>query len=268
MPFFDTANNVLNDAAVELGLTAADEVDFYAATNPALIQLRRLLKGLGEELVRDYRWTHLQRQYNVVTTPGVDAYALPPDFARLIDGTEWNRTQQMPLGGPINAQGWQLLKAHSASGTVWLNFRIAGNHFFLHPVPGTVESLFFEYITRRWVLDDGGTLPNAEAPDAAADVLWFDRRLLIYGLRLRFLEAKGFPTAAVQRLYEDALAAAQGGDGAAPVLSLDCTAARPFDRPISMFGPIGGGGGSVTPVPPSGGGSFLESGLLESGGLF
>lgn len=267
MPFFDTANNVLNDAAVELGLTAADMPDAYASTELAVIQLRRLLRGLGEELARGYRWTHLQRQHNIVTLPGVEAYALPPDFARLIDGTEWNRTQQMPLGGPLNAQDWQLLKAHSASGTVWLNFRIAGNHFFIHPVPGAAESLFFEYVSRLWVQEPGDTLPTGEVPDEASDVLWFDRRLLIYGLRLRFLEAKGFATAAVQRLYEDALAAAQGGDGAAPVLSLDCTAGRPYNRPISGYGPIGGGG--TTPTPPGGGGgSFLEAGPLEMGGLF
>lgn len=263
MPFFDTANNVLNDAAVELALTAADETDFYTATNPALIQLRRLLKGLGEELVRGYRWTHLQKTYLFITTPGVDAYALPEDFARLIDGTEWNRSQQMPLGGPLNTQGWQLLKAQSAAGTVWFNFRIAGNQFLLHPAPAAVESLAFEYVSRRWVQEAGDTVPTTEAPDEATDVLWFDRRLLIYGLRLRFLEAKGFPTAALQRLYEDALAAAQGGDGAAPVLSLDCTAGRPWDKPIEAWGPIGGGGsGGNTNVLTDGIDIILESEAL------
>lgn len=264
MPHFDTANNVLNDAAVELALTDADMADAYASTNPAVIQLRRLLKALGRDLLREYQWTHLQKTHLLFTFSTSDTYPLPADFARIIDSTAWNRSQQMPLGGPFYAQGWQVLKAHSASGTVWLNYRIVGNQLALHPTPATGESLSYEYVSRWWVQEDGDALPTTDAPDEASDVLWLDSRLLVAGLVLRFRAAKGFDTAAAQREFNDALAAAQGGDGAAPALSLDCRAATPYDKPISAMGPIGG----PSPTPGGGGeGAILETGPLEVGGL-
>lgn len=264
MPTFDTANNVLNDAAVEMALIAADLPDAYASTEAAIVQLRRLLKGLGQDLANDFRWTHLQKTYNFITTPGVEAYALPSDFSRIIDGTEWNRSQQMPLGGPIGPHGWQVLKAQSASGLVWLHFRIVGNQLLLHPVPSTVQSLAYEYISTWWVKDSTSPSPNTDGPDAATDVLLFDRRLLVAGLVLRFREAKGFDTRAAQRIYDDALRAAQGGDGAAPALSYDRCAASPYDKPIEAMGPIGG----PAPGTGGGGGAILEVGPLEVGGLF
>lgn len=255
MANFETANAVLNDAAVELGLIPADLVDIYASTDPAIVQLRRLLRGLGRDLLRQYPWTHLQRTHTFTTVAGTDTYLLPADFQRMVDNTAWNRTQQMPLGGPYNAQGWQMLKARSASGAVWLNYRIVGNRLALHPTPGSADTLAYEYISDLWVGDE---LPAPAGPtrntplEVAADFLYLDSRLLVTGLVLRFREAKGFDTQAAQRNFNDALAAAQGGDGAAPTLSLDGCGGKPYDRPLTTYNAPGCGMGSI----------------LDSGGLY
>lgn len=247
MANFETANAVLNDAAVELGLIPADLADIYASTDPAIVQLRRLLRGLGRDLLRQYPWTHLQRTHTFTTVAGQDIYLLPDDFQRFIDSTAWNRSQQMPLGGPYYAQGWQLLKAKSSSGTVWLNYRIVGNRFALHPTPASGETLAYEYISDLWVGDaDPPAPPTRSTPlEVFTDVLHMDSRLLVTGLVLRFRAAKGFDTSQAQRLYNDALAAAQGGDGAASVLSLDGCAAKPYDVPISTANVPAGGLGYV-----------------------
>lgn len=238
MPTFESANTVLNDAAVELGLIPADLADVYASTNPAISQLRRLLKGLGRDLLRQFRWTHLQRTHTLTTVAGQDTYLLPDDFDRLIDGTAWNRTQQMPMGGPFYAQGWQLLKAKSATGTVWLNYRLVGGRLALHPVPTSGEVLAFEYISDLWVGDSlPPSSPTRSTPlEVATDVLFMDSRVLVTGLILRFRAAKGFDTAQAQRQFNDALAAAQGGDGAAPALPYDgCGIASQHDRPVDAY---------------------------------
>lgn len=251
MPSFETANTIINDAAVELGLIPADLLDAYSTSDPAIVQLRRLLKGLGRDLLRQYPWTHLQRTHTFTTVAGTDLYLLPSDFDRIIDGTAWNRTQQMPLGGPYYAQGWQLLKAHSASGTVWLNYRIVAGRMALHPTPASGETLAYEYISDLWV---GDALPPAPATrnsplEIATDTLFMDSRLLVTGLVLRFRMAKGFDTAAAQRNYEDALAAAQGGDGTAPMLSVDsCGGMRMHDRPLTVANAPAGGLGYVFDV--------------------
>lgn len=60
-----------------------------------------------------------------------------------------------------------------------------------------------------------------ETTDTASDYLLFDYRLLVDGLKLYFRRAKGLDTSAEQQAYDASLAAALGGDGVAPVLSLN-----------------------------------------------
>ncbi|NBD11829.1 phage adaptor protein [Corallococcus silvisoli] len=218
---WDTAANILNDAAVELGLYATDQTDPFDSTDAAVAQLCRLLKSVGQDLVRDYQWSHLQKEYTFATVPGTGDYALPPDYARLIDQTPWNRSGVMPLVGPLNAQGWQVLRAVTSTGAVGLWFRVVGNRLSLLPVPGTAQHLAYEYISAHWVQPTGQTAPTAETPTDGDDVLCFDRRLLVCALKLSWKKAKGFDASAAQDDFERALSRAQGGDGAAPVLSLN-----------------------------------------------
>ena len=217
---WDTAANIINDAAVELGLYATDVADPYASTDANVLQLCRLLKAVGQDLLRDFAWTHFQKEHTFATVAGTAAYALPADFGRMLHQTHWNRTGVMPLQGPLGAQGWQLLKAQSATGAVGLWFRVVNNEVELQPVPTSAQTLAYEYVSRYWVQPSGQTAPTAEAPTDGADTLWLDRRLLVCALILKFKRAKGFDSAAAQEDYERALARAQGADGAAPVLSV------------------------------------------------
>lgn len=221
MPNWDTAANIINDAAVELGLIAADITDPYASGDVNIAQLRRHLKSLGQDLVRDYQWTYLQREHSFITSAGQDTYQLPEEFQRFIDQTGWNRTQRMPLIGPVNAQGWQQLLVMTSAGVVDIMYRIVGDQLKMFPTPQAANTISYEFICDRWVSVQGETEPQTTAPVNGEEILWFDRRLLVCGLKLRWLRAKGFDTAAVQDDYDRALSRAQGGDGAAPVLNLN-----------------------------------------------
>ncbi len=218
---WDTADNILNDAAVELGLYSVDLADPFGSLDANVILLRRLLKGLGQDMARDYAWTHLQKEATLTTAASTASYALPSDFGRVIDQTHWNRTQQMPLAGPANAQQWQFLKAVSASGVLYKIFRTYGDLVYIYPTPTATESIRYEYVSRYWVKPSGQASPTTEAPTAATDALWLDRRLLVAGVKLYFRRARGFDTTAEQTEFDAAVRRAQGGDGAAPVLSLN-----------------------------------------------
>lgn len=220
MPY-DTAANILNDAAVELGLYAADVADPYESTDANVMQLCRLLKGVGQDLARDYQWTHLQLEHTFSTADGVASYDLPDSYLRLIDQTQYNRTRQERLDGPLSAQGWQYLQALSASGTVEFWFRVKGYQLILHPTPTAVFNMALEYVSCFWVQHLDDLAPTAEAPVNGEDILWFDRRLLVCGVKLAFKRAKGFDSSAEQADFDEALARACGGDGAAPVLGIN-----------------------------------------------
>lgn len=218
---YDTAANIINDAAVELGLIAADIADPYESTDANIVQLCRFLKSVGQDLARDYQWTHLQAQHTFSTDIGTASYNLPGGFLRLIDQTAYNRTRQARLDGPLSAQGWQYLQALSASGTVDFWFRVKGDVLILYPTPTAVFSMALEYVSRFWVQHLDDVEPTDEKLLDGEDILWFDRRLLVCALKLAFQRAKGFDTTALQADFDEALARARGGDGAAPVLNIN-----------------------------------------------
>jgi hypothetical protein len=218
---YDNAANIINDAAVELGLYATDVADPFASTDANVVQLCRLLKSVGQDLARDYQWTHLQTEYLFNTSIGLGVYDLPDAFLRLVDQTSYNRTRQERLDGPLSAQGWQYLQALSASGTVEFWFRVTGSAFRLYPTPTAVFSMALEYISRFWVQHLDDIEPTDDRLNDGEDVLWFDRRVLVCGVKLAFQRAKGFDTTATKADFDEALARARGGDGAAPVLSLN-----------------------------------------------
>lgn len=215
-----TAGEIINDAAVELGLD--EPADAYASTDASIKQLTRLLKATGEEMLRRHSWSHLQTQAVLTTSPGLMTYAAPDDFLRIIDQTAWNRTTQFPMAGPVGPQGWQLLKAVDVAGTFTLFFRVIGKRLQIHPTPDAAVDVAYEYVSAYWTRFDGSPLdiPDGEYPVASADEVWLDPHALKCGIKAKWLEAKGFDTTSARQDYELALEMAKSGDGAAPVLSL------------------------------------------------
>jgi hypothetical protein len=217
---FETAATILSDAAIDLGLVSSAIANPYASTDPNILQLCSLLKRGGRALMRAHPWTQLQTAYTFPTVNGTASYALPTDFNRILDGTAWNRSSQLPMHGPLNAQQWEAEKARATVSTGRQFFRIFGNLFYIHATPSSAETVAYEYISRYWVDTGGGTTPDAESPTTAADSLFLDPDLLVADLKLRFLRAKGFDASAAQLDYEAAWATATGADSAAPVIDM------------------------------------------------
>lgn len=220
---YDTAATIISKAAREMGLVSADIADPFASTDANVLQLCALLEALGQDLVGEHPWSQLRRTHTFSTVASTEAYDFPADFDRLVDGTEWNRTQQWPLS-PVSAQQWQQLKARSSAGTVYQLFRVMqganGGQIYVYPTPAATETIAFEYLSGWWTEEDGGGQPTANTVEGAAWKLWFPRRLLVTGLKSRFLRAKGFNSSAADAEFADALDRAKGSDGAAPALSL------------------------------------------------
>lgn len=226
----DTALNVLNDAMLEAGIVSTAVADPFSSTEVNVVSMRYLLKALGEELVRRRKWSHLEKTYTFSTANGTGDYALPTDFMGMSQDTHWNRSTTMPLAGPLGGPGWQVLKSASVINPTSYYFRVYGSRLYLHPVPTAAETVAYEYSSSYWVQPTGQTTPTAEAPTASTDTLWFDRHLLVRGLKVKWHELTGMSTAASREDYERALAAAEGNDGARPALHLAPQPSRRMPR--------------------------------------
>lgn len=216
---WDTLVNIVNGAAGELGLIQSDLSDPYTSTDASIIQLLKLLTSLGKEL-QEHNWSHLQKSYTFPTVNGTATYAFPADFDAIAGETWWNRSTRLPLGGPLSPQSWQALQAQSSSSVVTTHLRIWGNKIELYPTPSIVETIAYDYRSSYWVAVDASANPTLAAPTAYTNVLWYDRNLLVRGLKLFFQRAKGFDTTASLEDFNKSLARALAADGAKPRLNI------------------------------------------------
>lgn len=62
-----------------------------------------LFKYVADELLQyDDGWDQLKRVYTFTTSLGVANYQLPGDYLRMLTGTQWGVTNQIPLAGPLS----------------------------------------------------------------------------------------------------------------------------------------------------------------------
>lgn len=221
VPAWATAGEIVNAAAVEVGLS--DCSDPFASIDPNIKQLCWLLKSLGRRIVTIRFWTHLRAEHTFTTVALQSTYPLPTDFRRMVDQTWWNRTNRLPVGGPLSAQEWQYLKARLVGVVFNVLFRPMDRLISLYPdttTPGG-QVIAFEYESSYWVSRTGTPdTASLDAPTLSSDLVWFDKLLLIAGLKLDFLKAKGFDTTSAQQDYNLALEAAKGVDSISPIISI------------------------------------------------
>lgn len=224
-----TALSVLNDAAVELGWKKADSSDPFAETDQAWVLLCRSLRRVGKLLVRARDWTHLTKEYTFPTVASTASYALPTDFARVKDSTLWNRDTAQPLGQSVDARAWQELQATTAAGVLNPLVRFFGNKLYIYPTPSAAEDIYYEYVSSYWVMPTGQTVPTASTTTAKTDTLWFDEPLLVAGVKLAYLRAKGFDQTAALQDFKTAWDAAVSADGLASDIALSPRRVRLLD---------------------------------------
>jgi hypothetical protein len=188
-------------------------------TDTLVVQALELVNGEGEDLAQRHPWQALQREATLITIAAEDQGAIDaiaPGFDAAINQTWWNRSNQLPVGGPVSPQDWQHLKAVSTLGAA-SSFRIRAGRMLIIPVPAAGIQLAFEYRSKHWVTDAAGTatLPGYQADTDRALV---DETLIRLGLIWRLKSAKGLEYGEDMRIYEMRLANAIGQDGAGRTL--------------------------------------------------
>jgi hypothetical protein len=226
MPQYDSAKDVINNAAAEVGLTPV--ADPFASSDPAFVQLCTLLTTAGRELLGLHEWQKLIKEHTFTTTTATE-YALPSDFSHMIPQTHWNRTADLPLAGPLSPQQWQhVISSETAAITVYVTFRVQEGVLKCLPDPMVADQeIAFEYVSRNWVLAaDGVTMTDKVA--ASGDTVYFENILIQKFLKLRFLEAKGFDTTAASDQFRSVFMQWTGKDIPAVVLNMASSRGFPY----------------------------------------
>jgi hypothetical protein len=146
------------------------------------------------------------------------AYPLPSDWLNQVPQTEWDRTNRWPMLGPKSAQEWQSFKSGIVYAGPRERFRIQGGLLQISPPPPNGLQFAYEYISSAWVVDANGTAKQNLTADT--DTTIFDDSLMVVGLKMRWLRAKGLDFSVEMQEYGALLSTIKAQDKSAAKLSL------------------------------------------------
>ena len=216
---YESALSAVQRVCGRLGLPIPNSV-FSSGQNQTAQQMGYLLTEGGRKLRRANEWQQFEREWQLTTQVGVTEYDLPSGWDGFIDSTGWNQTTGFPALGPASAQLWNAMKSRLVGpGLNDTIYRVSGGKFILFNAPTAAQDLLFGYRTRNWVLDADMVTERDEAQNDG-DMILFDPELVASGIKLLWLQAKGFDTQSAQAAFENQLEQSINRDKDAPTLSL------------------------------------------------
>jgi hypothetical protein len=190
-----------------------------SSQDPNVQKLLAFALAVNDDLLAEYDWQALQTRYTFSTVPAQAAYPFPADIARWINGTFFDTTNRWELRGPKTPRQWEwLLTWNSATGP-FESFRVWNNQIEMYPVPTSALNIVCDYISNYAVLDGSTGLPKAEYTQDS-DICRFDARVVINGIKLKWLTSIGADTTSALAEYKRHLEFAKGQDAPSDRISL------------------------------------------------
>ena len=218
-----TLLSICQDAADVIGLPRPTAV--ASSTDQTTRTLLGCARRSGVALARFWGWQALLREKTFTSTAAmVQANGIPSDWdGRMVSGTFWNRTMRRPVRGPLNSQEWQQIQASGVQ-VVTDAFRIRNGALEIVPTPNGTDTYAYEYISKHWCEDSGGTGLATWAADT--DVPRLDDRLLVLGTVWRFLQGRGLDYQTAMQEYNMEVMNAVARDGTRRVVALSSDTAN------------------------------------------
>jgi hypothetical protein len=192
-------------------------------TDTRVRQIRALLEEIGNDMASRGSWQGITFEASLTSaateSQGAIATIASNGFRYIKNQTIWDRTNKLPIWGPVDAQEWQARKALAPTGPRY-QFRIRGGLLMINPVPVAGYSWYFEYVSQNWILGaNGSTYKQYFTLDT--DTILLPETVLLMGLRWKWLAEKGLDYGEAFRMYETQIKDALGRDGGKPVLHMD-----------------------------------------------
>jgi hypothetical protein len=127
-------------------------------------------------------------------------YAMPADYDRMIDRTQWDKSKHWEMLGPETPQQWQWLKSGYISTGPRLRWRRLGGFFQIWPAIAAPEYLGMEYVSNSPVRSAAGAVKQSFTVDT--DTCIFPDGLMITGLKMMYQQAKGLGIDHVDKFNE------------------------------------------------------------------
>lgn len=192
----------IQNAADRIGVVRPSSV--IGSTDQQTLRLLGYAQQEVKELGRKYDWQKLVKEVTFSSTAtavqtSAGSTVVPDDFDRIKDGTFFNRSEKREVYGPLSAEEWQYTQ--SIVERVFVEaFRFRGDQLLLTPGDTSGDTIAFEYVSGKGVLQANGTATAVWTADADTAVL--NEELITQGIVWRFKAAQGFDYAEEYRTYE------------------------------------------------------------------
>jgi hypothetical protein len=144
--------------------------------------------------------TESQGDINTIATNGFD---------RIRQNTLWDRDLSLPLY-VVDDVDWQQIKANNVTGPRY-QVRLRGDELISTPAPTAGHTWAFEYISKNWAVDSGGSTYDSEFNDDDDEIL-LPNKIVKMGLRWRWKKEKGFDYDEDFQTYEKMIEKALGSN--------------------------------------------------------
>lgn len=212
---------MIQEVAEDLGITVPTAVIGNSSSD--VTQLLALANREGRDLASRYRWSKLLKENTFTFATAKDQGELngtvvdDGDVDYILNDTIWDRTENIPICGPMSPILRQAHEAFSVAGP-YPRYYLRGKNLFFDVVP-SANTGAFEYKSTWWCESSGG---NGQAKwEDDTDVGRLDENLMGLGITWRWLRRKGFDYAEEMRTYEMRIKDAMAQDATKRVLSLD-----------------------------------------------
>jgi len=220
----ETLLDVANRTLSAVGYPAATDV--AGSADPAVQQMVQAINQAGTDLLGMHDWQQMLKTFTttiqaVQDPPESSIFVdLPEDFFAFKDQSQWNVSQQLPMIGPVQSQDWQRVTVRTADFITRLLWRVKGSKWEIKSPPASQQVITMEYVSQAWVQDanDATLLKNRATKNG--DIMLLDNYLVYYLSKAKWLEVKGFDSAAATRDFQVAFDSRFTVDQGAPVLSM------------------------------------------------
>lgn len=204
---------------------------FFGSVNETARRALRACQNEGNFLEISYNWEELVAEHTFTTVADQQAYTrgddatsgTPSDFRKFANMSQWDRSNNFPVEGPVSPQTWQFFKSSvtGESGTITRWFRMRGTQLLIHPTPTVAGgTIAYDYYSKNWI-NDQSTGNTARDWTNDNDTARLDEDLLRLGTAWRFKKSAGFPFEAEYKEWDALLQVLLASNGGAATLRMD-----------------------------------------------
>lgn len=193
-----------------------------SSTDPQITQIQALLNEVCAYVTENWNWEALNQEavFTSVASElqGSMETIAPIAFRSIIKDTMFDRTQNLPITGPVSAVEWQAIKAMPATGPLY-RYRLRTSSLYFTPTPTAGHTIAFEYQSAACIYNYLDT-EYKELFTKDTDVFVLPAEILLLGLRWKWKAEKGLPYAEEFNTFEAYTTAKNGRDGTKPTLNM------------------------------------------------